>query len=144
MLRLVSGVIKGGVIGAGLGYGAYRLGLPGGIGWLLYGLVGLAVGLVVGRPLWSHLADKKSTVWTAILKGLVGFGVGVGLWALGAKAAGDPMITFQGETHALTAWQPIFGAAVGVVYGLWVELDDPPVKRIKQAKPEPQPAKRKA
>ena len=129
MVRLLSGVIKGAVIGGALGYGAFSLGLGAWVGWLLYGLCGLAVGLLVGRPLWSHLADKKSTVWTAVLKGIVGFGVGVGLWALAAKAAGDPAVSFQGETHTLTAWQPIFGAAVGVVYGMWVELDDPPVKR---------------
>jgi hypothetical protein len=132
-MRLVFGLVKGGVIGGGLGYGVYRAGLSGLPGWLLYGTVGVLVGLLVGRPMWSHLADKKSTVWTSILKAIVGFGVGVGLWALATRAAGDPTLAIAGETHHLTAWPPIFGAVVGLVYGAWVELDDPPVKRDKSA-----------
>ncbi len=137
MLRLLLGIVKGGVIGGALGYAAMQLGLGAGFGWLVYGVVGAAVGFLVGRPFWSHLFDKKSTVWTAILKAMFGFGVGVGLWALGAKAAGDPQLAFAGETHALTQWQPIFGAAVGLLYGAWVEIDDPPAKRDKAAGDKP-------
>ena len=92
MLRLVLGVIKGGVIGGALGYAAMYLGLGAGWSWLVYGVVGAAVGFLVGRPFWSHLFDKKSTIWTAILKAIFGFGVGAGLWAVGAKALGDPQI----------------------------------------------------
>jgi hypothetical protein len=133
MLRLVLGLLKGGVIGGALGYAAYSLGLGAGWGWLVYGAVGSLVGFFVGRPFWSHLFDKKSTVWTSILKAMFGFGVGVGLWALGAKVAGDPKLALAGETHSLTQWQPIFGAIVGVLYGAWVEVDDPPVKKDKPA-----------
>ena len=129
MLRLILGIIKGGVIGGALGYAAEQLGLGAGWSWLVYGVVGAAVGIVVGRPIWSHLLDKKSTIWTSFLKAMFGFGVGVGLWALGAKALGNPQIAVAGQTHALTAWQPVFGAIVGVLYGAWVELDDPPPKR---------------
>jgi hypothetical protein len=133
-MRLVLGLIKGGIVGGALGYGAEQLGFGGGLAWLVYGLVGFAVGLLVGRPFWSHLVDKKSTVWTAVLKAIFGFGVGVGLWAIGAKALGDPEIAVAGQSHALTAWLPAFGAAVGVLYGMWVELDDPPLeKQDKQA-----------
>jgi hypothetical protein len=133
MLRFVVGMLKGGVIGGALGYAAYRLGLGAGWGWLVYGVVGSLVGFVVGRPIWSHLFDKKSTIWTSILKAMFGFGVGVGLWALGAKAVGDPSLALAGEVHPLTQWQPIFGALVGLLYGAWVEIDDPPVKRDKPA-----------
>lgn len=128
-MRLVIGLFKGAILGGALGYAAYHFQLPGALSWLLYGLVGAMVGFWVGRPFWSHLADKKSTIWTSILKALFGFGVGVGLWALGAKAVGDPIIALGGESRALTAWQPIFGALVGALYGSWVELDDPPAPR---------------
>ena len=129
MLRLVLGILKGGVIGGALGYAAEQLGLGAGWSWVVYGIVGAAVGFLVGRPFWSHLFDKKSTIWTSILKAMFGFGVGVGLWALGAKALGNPQIAVAGQSHALTAWQPVFGAIVGVLYGAWVELDDPPAKK---------------
>ena len=125
MVRLLLGLLKGAVLGAGLGFGAFKAGLSG-WGYLVYGLIGFVVGLVVGRPIWSHLLDKGSTVWTAVLKGLFGFGVGAGLYALGHHAVGDPQIAFNGEVHALTAWTPIFGALVGALYGAWVELDDAP------------------
>lgn len=131
MLRLLLGLLKGGVIGGGLGYGAYQLGLGEGWGWVLYGVVGFLVGFLVGRPFWSHLFDKRSTVWTAILKGAFGFGAGVGLWALAAKVAGDPVLAFAGESHSLTGWQPLFGAVVGAIYGAWVEIDDPPGQKKK-------------
>jgi hypothetical protein len=134
MLRLILGIIKGGVIGGALGYAAMQVGLGAGFGWVVYGVVGAAVGFMVGRPFWSHLIDKKSTIWTAILKAVFGFGVGVGLWALGAKVAGDPQLAFAGETHSLTTWWPVYGAAVGLLYGAWVEVDDPPVKRPEKAK----------
>ena len=142
MLRLVLGIIKGGVIGGALGYAAEQLGLGVGWGWLIYGVVGACVGFVVGRPIWSHLLDKKSTIWTSILKAMFGFGVGVGLWALGAKAAGDPQLAFAGQSHALTQWQPVFGALVGLLYGAWVEIDDPPAKREKAAASEKPGGKR--
>jgi hypothetical protein len=129
MLRLLVGFIKGGVIGGALGYASEQLGLGAGWNWLIYGAIGAVVGFLVGRPFWSHLFDKKSTIWTSILKAIFGFGVGVGFWALGAKVAGDPKLAFAGQSHVLTAWHPIFGAAVGLLYGAWVEIDDPPGKR---------------
>jgi hypothetical protein len=119
-------LLKGAVIGGGLGFGAYQAGLGPGWAYPLYGLIGFLVGLVVGRPIWSHLLDKGSTVWTAVLKGLFGFGVGAGLYALGHHALGDPAIAIAGEVHPLTAWPMIFGGIVGAIYGAWVEVDDAP------------------
>lgn len=131
MVRLVLGVVKGSILGAGVGYGAYRLGMGPGWNFLVYGLVGLVVGMFVGRPLWSHLFDAKSTVWTGILKGVFGFGIGVGLWALAAKVSPDPKLTLsllEDAEKPLSHWQPVLGALVGLLYGAWVEIDDPPVK----------------
>src|SRR5688572_12968791 len=103
MVRLVLGLLKGGVLGAGLGFAADKAGLTSGWGYVVYGIIGFVVGLVVGRPIWSHLLDKGSTVWTAVLKGLFGFGVGAGLYALGHHAVGDPQIALAGEMRPLTA-----------------------------------------
>ena len=47
--------------------------------------------------------------------------------------AGDPVVAVAGQSHALTAWQPVFGAIVGLLYGAWVEVDDPPKRREKDA-----------
>jgi hypothetical protein len=129
MVRLLLGLIKGALIGGGLGFLAFQLGLGGGWGYVIYGLVGFAVGLVVGRPIWSHLLDKSSTVWTSVLKGLFGFGVGAGLYALAAKALGDPILALAGESRPLTAWTYLFGGLVGALYGAWVELDDAPAPK---------------
>src|SRR6187549_3169846 len=105
MVRLLLGLLKGAVLGAGLGFAADKVGLTG-WGYVVYGLIGFVVGLVVGRPIWSHLLDKGSTVWTAVLKGLFGFGVGALLYALGHHAVGDPQIALAGEVRTLTAWTP--------------------------------------
>ena len=126
MVRLLLGLLKGAVLGAAIGFAAYKVGLGSGWGYPLYGLIGFVVGLVVGRPVWSHLLDKGSTVWTAVLKGLFGFGVGCGLYALAHHALGDPALTLAGETRSLTGWAMIFGAIVGGLYGAWVEVDDAP------------------
>ena len=131
MGRLLLGLIKGAVIGGGVGYGAYHLGLAGGWGCIVYGVVGLLVGLVAGRPFWSHLGDPESTIWVGVLKGLVGYGVGVGIYALVHKVAGDPQVAAFGCSHRLTDWSFVFGGGVGAIYGAWVELDDPPRKKAK-------------
>jgi hypothetical protein len=124
MVRLILGVLKGTAIGVALGFGAEQLGMGGGWGYVLYGLVGFAVGLLVGRPVWSHLLDRSSTVWTSVLKGIFGFGIGVGLYAIVHKAVGDPMLALAGQSRRLTDWTTIFGGLVGAVYGAWVEIDD--------------------
>ena len=126
MLRLVLGLVKGAVIGGAIGYGAYTAGMNGGFHWLTYGLIGLFIGLLVGRPIWSHLLDKQSTVVTSVLKGVFGFGVCVGIYALVAKAWGGFDITISDETRRLQDWQYVFGAALGGLYGAFVELDDAP------------------
>lgn len=127
MLRLVLGLVKGGIIGAGLGYGAFTAGLSGGWNWLTYGIIGAVVGLLVGRPVWKHLRDKSSTLWTPVLKVLVGFGVAVGLYALAAKVWGgftvhlEPLTTGAANVVDLPF---LLGGVVGAVYGGFVEVDD--------------------
>ena len=124
MIRLLLGLIKGASIGALVGYGAYSVGMSGGFHWLTYGLVGVIVGLLVGRPVWSHLRDPKSTFVVPILKSVFGYGLCVGIYALVAKVWGAFDLSLMDETHNLTDWQFIFGAVVGGLYGAFVELDD--------------------
>jgi hypothetical protein len=133
VLRLLLGLLKGGIIGGGVGYGAYALGLGGGFHWITYGVVGALVGLLVGRPIWSHLLDKGSTSWTAIIKGMFGFGVGVGLYALAAKVWGGFDLSLMDETRLTHDWQFVMGGAIGALYGAFVEVDDAPAPKAADA-----------
>lgn len=135
VLRLLLGLIKGLVIGGAIGYGAYYLDMAGPFHWVTYGLVGGLVGLLVGRPIWSHLLDKSSTLWTALIKGIVGFGIGVGLYAVVAKVWGGFDLTIADETRILHDWQFVLGAAIGGLYGAFVEVDDAPPPKVDTAKP---------
>lgn len=128
-MRLVLGLLKGAVIGGALGYGAYAAGLGGGFNWVTYGLVGFAVGLLVGRPIWRHLKDTGSTIWTPVLKGVFGFGIGVGIYALVGKAWGTfdlAISALEPEPRRLHDWPFILGGAIGALYGAFVEVDDAP------------------
>ena len=123
MLKLLVGIIKGAVIGAALGYGAHAAAEAGfSLGpWLTYGLIGMFVGLVVGKPIWALIRDKNSTSWIAVLKSVFGFGIGCGLYALVTKAI-SPHWVING--YDVFTWAPTLGGAIGAVYGGFVELDD--------------------
>jgi hypothetical protein len=139
--RLLLGLIKGLILGGLVGYGAYAAGLGGGFNWLVYGVVGATVGLFVGRPFWSHLRDPRSTVVTSVIKAAFGFGVCVGIYAIVVRAWGGMDLTLAGETRNIYDWPPVFGAALGALWGAWVEADDapPPAKASsEQGKARPQ------
>ncbi len=123
MIKLLVGLIKGAIIGGAVGYGAYALGDATGFAnpWLTYGVVGVLVGLLVGRPIWSLIRDQNATTVVSMLKAAFGFGVGCGLYALVSKAI-SPSLTVAG--HDVFAWAPTLGGAIGAVYGAFVELDD--------------------
>lgn len=123
-MRLLLGILKGAVVGGLIGLGAYQLDWGGGLHWVTYGVVGFMVGLLVGRPFWTHLRDKNSTVVIAVLKAIVGYGVAVGIYAVVAKAWGGFDISMGEETRRFHDWQHFFGAAVGALYGGFVEVDD--------------------
>lgn len=124
MVKLLVGLLKGAVIGGAVGYGAFALMNATGFsnGFLTYGVVGLLVGLLVGRPLWSLIRDSSSTTWVGVIKGMVGFGIGCGLYAILAKAWNPAALDIGG--HNLFGWQPFVGGMIGAVYGAFVELDD--------------------
>jgi len=143
VIKLLVGILKGAVIGAALGYGAFALGQathfmnP----WLTYGLIGALVGLFVGKPIWSLIRSKESTTWVAVLKSAFGFGIGCGIYALVAKVW-NPSIEIAGEM--VFQWPPTLGGAIGAIYGGFVELDDAiGDDKSKEPKQLPKPAAKK-
>ena len=70
------GILKGAVIGAAMGYGAFALHQATGFDspWVTYGVIGAVVGLIAGRSIWSLFRDKNSTSWIGIVRAVVGFG----------------------------------------------------------------------
>lgn len=126
MVKLLVGLLKGAVIGGAVGYGAFALQDATGFGnaWLTYGLIGALVGLFVGRPLWALLKDKNTTNIVAIIKAAFGFGVGCGLYAIVAKAWAPAPDLLVVADYPLLYWPPTLGAAIGGLYGGFVELDD--------------------
>ncbi len=124
MFKLIVGLIKGGVLGGAIGYGAYTLGLSGAMHWVTYGLIGVAVGLFVGKPFWAHLREKGGTIATPIVKSVFGYGIAVGMYALVAKAWGGFDLELAEETRRIYNWQFIMGTFIGGLYGAFVELDD--------------------
>ena len=136
MVKLLVGLLKGAVIGGAVGYGAFALGDATGFsnGWLTYGVVGMLVGLLVGRPLWSLIRDKSATTWVGVLKAAFGFGIGCGLYAIIAKAWGpsDDVLKIAGHgAYAETAdagrtWTPVPNDLPGLdLHALVVDPADP-------------------
>ena len=84
MVRVLLGLVKGGIVGVAVGFAASRVGLgAGATAWLVYGAVGFLVGIVCGKPPW-----RQETVWTSIVKGVVGLAVCMGLFWVAQKALG--------------------------------------------------------
>lgn len=124
MVRAILGLVKGAVVGAGLGYGALQLGLGAGVsGYLVSALVGFVTGIVCGRPLW-----RQETLWTPVVKGLVGAAV-CSLILFGArKFLGGLTIPLPASLNVPERpWAQVpllYGAVLGIVYGILVEIDD--------------------
>lgn len=141
MIKLVVGILKGAVIGAAVGYGAFAMATATGFGspWLTYGVIGALVGLIAGRPIWSLIRDKNATTWVSILKAAFGFGVGCGLYAIIAKAWSPAALVVAG--YDVFTWPVTLGGAIGAVYGGFVELDDAIGDDKKPASAKQAPAK---
>ena len=138
MVKLLVGLLKGAVIGAGVGFGAWKLQDATGFsnGFLTYGLIGTLVGLICGTAIWALIRDSKRTNITAVVKAVFGFGVGCGLYALISKAI-NPTLMVSGMN--VFAWPVSLGGAIGGLYGAFVEVDDSvddpaPKKKLPAAK----------
>ena len=121
MGRALLGLIKGALIGGGIGYCLLKLGNPSGIlVYLCCGIVGAVVGLLCGRAPWH-----AETIWTPILKVIFGFGIGAGLYALGHRFAPGMSLTIQGFTEPTSLRSgATLAPVIGMLYGLFVEVDD--------------------
>lgn len=124
MVKLIVGLIKGAVIGAAIGFGAYSLTNSSGFfnPWLTYGVIGALVGLICGKPIWALFKDKNQTNIIAAIKAAFGFGVGCGLYAIVAKAWNPSALMVSG--FDVFSWPVSVGGAIGAVYGAFVEVDD--------------------
>lgn len=123
-MRVIVGLLKGLVVGGGVGYGMLRLGLVSPVfAYLACALVGALVGVVAGRAPW-----KAETIWTPVLKLVVGAGIGAGLVALGLHFAPETMLNIRplqvGIEQLPLRSGPIWAPIVGVLYGIFVEWDD--------------------
>jgi hypothetical protein len=130
-MRLIAGLFKGPILGAILGalvgFGFFKLGAGGGgfFAWIAYGLVGAVAGFFCGKPVW-----KQSTLWTPALKAIVGFGIGIGVYALWTRVLGDPFMVPAIQDVGLAAPARVshvpfvMGSVVGLVWGSLVGLDD--------------------
>lgn len=126
MVRVLLGIIKGGLVGAAVGFGATKVGLGGGAtAWLVYGLVGFLVGIVCGKAIWRH-----DTLVTPLLKGIFGVLVGLGLYWLASKTLGQVTVSAVATQLGLPSTTPlaaiplVLGPAIGILYGIFVEVDD--------------------
>ena len=137
MLRIPLGLVKGGIVGGLLGVGLwalFRSGAPTFLEYPFYALVGAASGIVCGQPPW-----RKGAWLASILKGLVGVGIGIGLYVLSSKFF-DPVLpipAFAPGHQNLTDEYFVFAPIVGAIYGTLVELDDGGRSDDKPAAPTP-------
>jgi hypothetical protein len=124
MVRVLLGILKGGVVGAAVGFAATKVGFgTGAAAWLVYGVVGFLVGIVCGKAIW-----RQDTLVTPLLKGIFGFAIGLGLYWVAGKVLGDhhlPMATRLGLPDEPIASIPLLlGPAIGIIWGIFVEVDD--------------------
>ena len=123
MLRVLSGVLKGGLIGFCVGALSWRIGMTGVPAFIDYGLIGALVGVLGGRPPW-----RQETIWTPLLKGIFGIVVGIGLYWLAHKLLGNTRLDLAVKLGAPDKPIPdvsvVLGPMVGALWGILVELDD--------------------
>ena len=123
-MRVIIGLVKGLIVGGAVGYGLLRLGwTSGALAYVACAIVGALVGVVAGRAPW-----KAETIWTPVLKMVVGAGIGVGLAALGMHFGPDSEVFVRplhtGLEHVPFRSGPIMAPIIGVLYGVFVEWDD--------------------
>lgn len=130
MLRVLIGFIKGAIVGGGAAVGLWHFGLQS-TPWAYLGcaLVGALVGIVAGAAPW-----RATTIWTPAVKLIFGAAIGTGLCALNLKLLPEKVLHLPqigvGEisTHAAS----LLALAIGVLYGIFVEVDDAPGKADKK------------
>jgi ABC-type xylose transport system permease subunit len=133
-MRVLLGLVKGGLVGAVVGFAATRLHLAAGpLAWPVYGLVGLLVGLVCGKAIW-----RQETLWTPLIKGIFGVLVTLGLYWVSRKVLGGLVLPFNAALGApadapLPQVPVLLAPLLGIVYGIFVEVDDSDGKKKEAA-----------
>jgi hypothetical protein len=119
MLRVIIGLIKGAAVGGLLGYGAWYLSFTGGVAaYLACALAGALVGVIAGRAPW-----KAETIWTPVIKMVVGALIGAGLCFVGFRFLPDPQFKLANVELGLHS-ATILAPAIAILYGIFVEVDD--------------------
>ena len=130
MLRVIFGLIKGAIVGGGIAYLSLRLGMAEAAwAYLACALVGAIVGVVAGQPPW-----RAETIWTPVIKMLVGAIIGAGLCFVGFRFLPNPSfhVAELGELSLHSA--PLLAPIIGILYGIFVEVDDGGEKKAAPAK----------
>ena len=139
MLRVLVGLIKGAVVGGLLGYGSWYTGWTGGFAaYLACALAGALVGVIAGRAPW-----RAETIWTPVIKMIVGAVIGAGLCFVGFRFLPDPQFKIAGVElglHSATVLAP----AVALLYGMFVEVDDGNTGKKASEASDEKPSKKKA
>lgn len=120
MGRALLGLLKGLLVGGAVGYGLLRLGVHGGVlAYLGCAVTGALVGLICGRAPW-----RAETIWTPVLKMIFGMLVGAGLYALGSRFLPGLHFSVQNVGDLALREGALLAPAIGLLYGLFVEVDD--------------------
>ena len=129
MLRVLLGIIKGGLVGGLVGYGLWYVKIPSGVlAYAACAVVGALVGLVAGRAPW-----KAETAWTPVVKMIVGAVIGGGLAALGFHFVPATTFTVPKLGELSLASGPVLALGIGMLYGIFVEVDDGGSKGVETA-----------
>jgi hypothetical protein len=124
-MRVVTGLLKGGIIGFCVGALSWRIGMVmGGLpAFIDYGVIGALVGILGGRPPW-----RQETIWTPLLKGIFGVVVGIGLYWVAHKFLQGVHLELATKLGAPDKSIPdvpvVLGPMIGALWGILVELDD--------------------
>jgi hypothetical protein len=130
-MRVIIGLIKGAVVGGLVGFGLLHMGWTGGVlAYLACAVVGALVGVVAGRAPW-----RAETIWTPVLKMIVGAGIGVGLCAVGFKLLPNPEFHVGSLGVMGLHSGPVLAPLIGILYGVFVEVDDGGGKKTPPAPP---------
>jgi len=122
-MPLLIGLLKGALIGGGLGFGYFLLGpsFQGGVlAYLFFALTGLVVGFFAGVAPW-----KQKTIYTSLFKGIFGALLFCGLYALVANLFNPVLLSTALENRPMALGTTyVLGPLLGILFSVFFEWDD--------------------